>query len=387
MAIYHCSVHVLKRSAGRSSVQFSAYMSGSKEYDERTQTTYSHTTKEEVGLSDMIFAERVPEKIRDPESFWNSVEQSEKQNNSQVARTWEVALPNELDREHAEALTRSYAMSLVEKDGMPACQFAIHEKDGNLHAHLMAPLRDMDENGKWLSKRKMEYALDKEGNRIPKLDPETGEQKLDSNNRKQWERISTDRNNWNSREQLNNWRDRWEKQVNATLELTGSKERVSCQSYKDQGIDKIPQIHEGYVARQMGDRSDRVKINQEIRELNEEKAKLPDLHKALEQAQEKLNQLREEFSHVRNIASEHIRGIADRIGRRHSYPSDRCDQSRDGRPGTETLSPNPGNGSSERTARALQLATERESRETDRERLRIAREQEAERSRRNARSR
>ena len=46
---------------------------------------------------------------------------------------------------------------------------AVHDPDPpnhNPHAHLMMPMRAMDENGKWLPKCHREYVLDENGDRI-----------------------------------------------------------------------------------------------------------------------------------------------------------------------------------------------------------------------------
>ena len=320
MASYHCAVKVLSRSSGRSSVQFSAYMSGEKQYDERLGQTFSHTSKEEVCYNTMIFADRVPEQMREQEKFWNSVEAAEKANNSQVSRTWEIALPHELTMEQNKAWIEDFARSLVEKDGMPAIQLAIHEKEGNWHAHIMAPTRDMDEKGKWLAKEQKVYKLDEHGERIPKIDPKTGEQKVDSHNRKQWERETVERNNWNSKDLLQEWRERTAHYQNRGLEMAHSEVRVDHRSLKEQGIDREPTIHEGYVARQMADRglvSERVEYNKAVAEINAVRAEIERQKGMLEQIQTKWQEYTKawevKLDHVREQISERIRGIGDRI--------------------------------------------------------------------------
>lgn len=42
--------------------------------------------------------------------------------------------------------------------------------------------------------------LDENGNRIPVIDSETGKQKVDKQNRKQWKCKSVPTNDWNSKE-------------------------------------------------------------------------------------------------------------------------------------------------------------------------------------------
>lgn len=272
MASYHCSVRILSRSAGRSSVQFAAYITAEKMKDERLGQTFSHVSKEEVCYSEMLFSERVPEKLKSPEKFWNEVEAQEKNVNSQIARTWEIALPHELTIEQNQELAKEFAQSLLD-DGMPAVQFAVHQKEGNWHAHIMAPTRDY-KNGKWQPKEKKAYALDADGKKIPLLDKQ-GNQKYRERKGKGrellWLRQTVQANKWNERAMLEAWRERFADQQNAALQRNGYSIRVDHRSYKEQGIEKIPQIHEGYAARRMeheGRASERCQHNRDVSEMN-----------------------------------------------------------------------------------------------------------------------
>lgn len=303
MASYHCSVKMLSRSAGRSAVQFAAYISATKMSDERLGLTFSHTSKEEVYSSEMLLSDRCPDEWHNPEKFWNEVEAQEKQSNSQVARTWEIALPHELTIEQNKELAKEFAQSLI-NDGMPAVQFAIHEKKGNLHVHIMAPTRDF-KNGKWQSKEKKGYALDKDGNKIPVLD-ENGNQKFRERKGKGkemlWERKTIKANPWNDREFIKKWRERVAVQQNATLEKYGYTVRVDHRSYHDQGIEKIPQIHEGYAARKMeqeGQLSERCQYNRDVAKQNS----------ILEEINRQIKKLTEEMKRRGSELHERITGI------------------------------------------------------------------------------
>ena len=273
MASYHCSVKILSRSAGRSSVQFSAYISAEKMKDDRLGQTFSHVSKEEVCYSDMIFSDRVEEEKRDPEIFWNDVEAVEKQSTSQVARTWEVALPHELSIEQNQELAKEFAQSLI-KDGMPAVQYAVHQKEGNWHVHLMAPMRDY-QNGCWQAKERKAYALDKDGKKIPLLDKD-GMQKYRERKGKGkellWERKTVKSNPWNSRDFIKIWRERVAILQNRALEKYGHDVRVDYRSYEDRGLERLPTIHEGYNARKMeriGVVSERCEHNREVERKND----------------------------------------------------------------------------------------------------------------------
>lgn len=404
MASYHCSVKVLSRSAGRSSVQFSAYISGEKMKDERLGQSFNHTSKEEVCYTEFSFADRVPEQIRTPDKFWNAVEENEKSSNAQVCRTWEIALPKELviDAFEADSLTeeeraeydglsneqketfentwikehrmdknidwlQDYVKDLMEKDHMPAVQWAIHDKEGNPHAHIMAPTRDIEDNGKWAAKEKKQYKLDENGERIPILNPD-GTQKTDSRNRKQWVRETVQVNPWNSKELLKEWRERAATFQNKALEMAHVKERVDHRSYEEQGIERIPTIHEGYQARKMGELSERVQTNNVIRQLNHE---YEQQHKLLHDLQKQLNEFLRSFEHVREQIRERIERISRQAierGNGHAIERDGVHAERDYTAEIEA-----------RRARVRESRIDRASRDSERERQRIEASKDAER--------
>ncbi len=56
---------------------------------------------------------------------------------------------------------------------------------------------------------------------------------------------------WGSPELLNHWRERWAQMVNEEFEKRGIAERVDHRSYVDQGLDLIPQVHEGAAVQKM----------------------------------------------------------------------------------------------------------------------------------------
>lgn len=72
---------------------------------------------------------------------------------------------------------------------------------------------------------------------------------------------------WNSRDQLVVWRKAWADEMNKHLERAGHSVRVDHRSFKAQGIDRQPTIHEGVFAIRMerkGRKSDRREINRTI---------------------------------------------------------------------------------------------------------------------------
>ena len=286
MAIFHCSVKNISRSSGKSAIASAAYRAGEKLVDDETGLTHNYTGKKEVAFSEIILCEHAPEEYKNRESLWNAVEKIEKQSNARLAREWEVAIPNELDFEQSKKLVHDFAQSLA-NEGM-CVDVAIHWKDGNHHAHIMGTTRPIKENGQWGQKEKKDYAKDENGQRIPIIDPKTGEQKVDSRNRKQWKRVTVEANDWNKTEKVEEWRKRWANECNKYL---SQEKQVDHRSYERQGKEQIPTIHEGYVARQMeqrGEVAERCEINRDIKAANTKLAAVQQLLTTLKKERDHL---------------------------------------------------------------------------------------------------
>ena len=154
-------------------------------------------------------------------------------------------------------------------------EWGIHDKgDGNPYAHILLTLRGFKPNGEWASKSKTIYVLDENGEKIPVIDPETGEQKLRIRNgkgaEKLWQQKTISTSDWNDRSKVEEWRAAWARECNKRLD---QQHQIDHRSYDRQEVDKASTIHEGHVARKMereGLVSDRCEINREIRELNEQ---------------------------------------------------------------------------------------------------------------------
>ncbi|MBQ9609040.1 MAG: MobA/MobL family protein [Lachnospiraceae bacterium] len=294
MAIYHCSIKLIGRSGGRSAVASAAYRSGEKLLNEETGITHDFTKKGGVIMSEILLPTNAPERYLDRQTLWNEVQKVEKRADAQLAREVEVALPSELTRTQQIECVRSYINDNFTSKGMIA-DWALHDKgDGNPHAHIMLSVRAIDENEKWTSKQKSVFAnvrddkgrpiydpslpsynpKDKENTskyRIPVLD-ENGNQKTRERKGKGteylWERISIPANDWNEHSKAEEWRKSWAEHCNQYL---APDKQIDHRSYKRQGLDIEPTIHEGVTARQIekrGDISDRCEINKSIKVRN-----------------------------------------------------------------------------------------------------------------------
>lgn len=209
MAIYHFSAQIISRSSGRSSVAAAAYRSGEKLVNGRDEVTHDYRRKADVAHQEIVTPEHAPQWMTQRETLWNAIEQSEKRVNSQTAREIDVALPRELSLEQNKALLHGYVKEQFVNRGMVA-DVAIHDANtGNPHAHIMLTTRECDASG-----------------------------------------FTKKNRDWNKKQLLQEWRERWAGHLNAALADAGSSVRVDHRTLKAQGIDREPQIHLGKSAMQ-----------------------------------------------------------------------------------------------------------------------------------------
>ena len=225
------------------------------------------------------------------------MEEAEKTKVSRLAREIIVALPVELTLEQNVRLIEDYVQTQFVSDGMCA-DVCIHDTDGhNPHAHILLTIRPLKEDGKWQAKTEKEYLCIRDG-----IEQGFTASEFLSAKKNGWEKqylYSVDgvkkyllpsqadgykrlskhpkssklgRQNpitqkWNSPKQLTIWRKAWADEMNLHLERAGHSIRVDHRSFKAQGIDRQPTIHEGVFAIRMelkGRKSDRREINRTI---------------------------------------------------------------------------------------------------------------------------
>lgn len=229
-----------------------------------------------------LLPDGAPHAYADATQLFNAIEKYEQASNARTAKKIVVALPRELPLDESDEILTSFIKSKLCANGYCAT-YAIHnDKDGNNpHAHILVANRQINKKGEWSSKRKMEYALDEKGERIPLIDKKTGKQKVDKRNRKQWKRISAEQNPLDKKQFLEQLREAWAVECNKHL---SQEDRIDHRSNAARGIDDIPTIHEGYAARAIearGEVSERMEINREIRRKNDLIHRLIDLLKEI----------------------------------------------------------------------------------------------------------
>ena len=272
MAIYHCSIKIIKRSQGRSAVAAAAYRSGGNLTNEWDSMTHDYTRKGGVVHTEIWLPAYAPRAFQDRSTLWNSVEEIEKSRNAQLAREIEIALPVELNRKEQIRLVRDYAQNTFVSVGMCA-DIAVHDKgDGNPHAHILLTMRPFKEDGSWDAKCMKEYDLDKHGQRI----------RLKSGAFKSHRVDTTD---WNEQTKAEEWREAWAEHTNSALERYGFSERIDHRSYERQGVEQMPTVHLGVAATQMERRgipAEKGGVNREVaaqnKLLKEIKARLTRLY-------------------------------------------------------------------------------------------------------------
>ncbi|MBR3104140.1 MAG: MobA/MobL family protein [Lachnospiraceae bacterium] len=276
MALYHFHVDRVSRGAGQSAVAAAAYRAGEKLQDDYYGGFHDYTKKGGVIMSEILLPENAPERFSDRQTLWNELEKVEKHPKAQLAYSFDFALQNELSREENIRIAREFIMQNFVARGM-ICDVAFHDPGKgeddipNPHVHVLAPIRPLKEDGSWGSKQHREYVLDENGNRIKGPD---GEDLFNA----VWD---TD---WGRPETLQHWRAEWARTVNEAFERNGIPERVDHRSYIDQGLDLLPQVHEGPKVRAMearGLKTDKGEWNRFIKSINKALTKILNTFKSI----------------------------------------------------------------------------------------------------------
>lgn len=272
MAIYHCSVKPVKRSAGRSATAAAAYRSGDRIVDQRTGEIHDYTRRSGVESTELVFPEHVTNRL-DREKLWNTAETAETRKNSLVAREVEIALPDELTAEQRRELAGDFARRLAAQYRV-AADVCIHKpgKEGdqrNHHAHILLTTREMTEDGQLGAKTRI---LD---------DRKTGPAEI--------QKI----------------REMWAQVCNAALEQAGRTERIDHRSLREQGEERQATKHQGPTVTAMerdGIRTERGDINRAIQkrrqQLHEIEAELEMLKQAEAEDFERQRQAEETQKHT-----------------------------------------------------------------------------------------
>ena len=258
MAIYHFSVKTISRGAGRSAVACSAYRSGEKLIDERQGKEQDYTKKTGVEFTKIYAPIGTNAELLERGQLWNAVEKTERRKDANLAREFEIALPQELNKAEREKLVDELCNKIVERHNVivDAAIHAPHTDSGsderNYHAHIMFTGRHIDlETGDFAAKKNRDF------------------------------------NKENSSETVQKWREDFADMTNAHLMRAGHLfSSVDHRSYAAQGLDKEATAHEGSAVtklRRLGIDTEISLSNDAIKQRNAERHNLPKLIEGLEQ--------------------------------------------------------------------------------------------------------
>ncbi len=199
MAIYHLSAKVISRAAGQSVVASAAYRSGELLQDRRLDRSFDYERKSGVAHTEILAPDGAPAWVTNRQALWNEVETVERRKDAQLAREIEIALPVELDLSEQIELTRDFAKEAFVSQGM-VVDFAIHtDNPENPHAHLLLTTREITPQG-----------------------------------------FGAKRRDWNAKERLIEWRERWASLTNEHLRRAGLDVAIDHRSLEDQDIELVP---------------------------------------------------------------------------------------------------------------------------------------------------
>lgn len=240
MAIFHFTGAILSRSRGQSAVAKAAYNARAEIENEQTGQVHDYTRAQGLAFSGIFAPANAPDWAQDRGKLWSEVEAAEKRKDAQLARSFEIGLPHELTDEQRQQLITDFVRENFVRKGMIA-DVTIHlpHNDGddrNHHTHILLTTRQIGAEGFGQKARE-----------------------------------------WNSKEQLETWRENWARTANRYLERHGHEARIDHRSLEAQGIDREPTQHLGPQASQMeraGEPSERGDINRDIEARNRERERL-----------------------------------------------------------------------------------------------------------------
>lgn len=285
MACYHLTLKPVSRGKGAGVVGKAAYHSGERLSDLYYGEVHDYTNKAGIVYKEIFLPPHAPEHLKDRETLWNEVEQVEKNKRAQLANNFEIALMNEFTMEENIMLAKIFVQEQFVARGMIA-DVAIHDpprepgEEPNPHIHVMCPMRPLNEDGTWGIKQKKEIVLD-----------ENGQPVIGVNGKPKVRAYSV--TGWNSKETLQEYRKAWAERVNDFAQLKGLSIRVDHRTLKEQGIDRLPTVHEGPEVRAMEKKGIRTTIgdlNRMIRYVNARIAQVRELFDWIKERKQELEE-------------------------------------------------------------------------------------------------
>ncbi len=245
MAIYHFNVSAVKRSEGRSVVAAAAWQRGIDLPDDRLGRTHKFAKRGPGTRSNVLLPQGGDVSWLDPGVLWNAIEARETRRDAQLARRFQLSLPNDLSTQQNLDLCRSFVGRVLVDDGMVAdVTVRLTKEDGsaNPFAVILTTMRSLI----------VADGLPRFGNKV---------------------RL------WDDRRTLARWRQEWCDDLNAALKSAGHAARVDHRPMAVRAPSLEPQITVGVVAKRRHKRglySERVVENDAIRSRRRNKVEAVD---------------------------------------------------------------------------------------------------------------
>lgn len=218
MAIYHFHAGIISRGAGRSVVAAAAWQNGCRLRDERLGRFSDFEGQRATVYTALMLPTGAPAQWEDRERLWNAVEAAEIRKDAQLARQFDVAMPDELDLSTSIAVLRRFAGEVLCSAGLVADLTLIETGDAHsgkhLHGYVLTPTR-------------------------PLVDGTLGQK----------------RREWNTRKKLVEVRAAWATILNEKLAALGFNARVDHRSNDERGIQTEPVPHVGKVRKRIAARA------------------------------------------------------------------------------------------------------------------------------------
>ena len=224
--------------SSRSIVAAAAYRSGEKIYDNKEHKTFDYTNKHNVVTSGMLTPAHAGDWAKNREQFWNKVEAREKRKDALLAKEAVLVLPRNLTPDQQKQVVEAWSIdNLVHKRGL-VVDYAIHAPDAsdggiNYHAHVLYYPRPIGEDGEFAN-----YKLT--GYKTP--------------------------NTVDGTKALNAFRFSYQDHLNQASAQNDNNQIVfDLRSYRQKGIDRIPQKKKGQKVTHLEKRGYQTEIGKQVR--------------------------------------------------------------------------------------------------------------------------
>ena len=232
MANYHLEISTVSRRHGQSVTRLANYITGECLHDDYLDTTF-YTRRSDVLDCRIFQPSHAPDHFHDLQGLCTAIEQAEKRWDARTARQFKGSLPNELPLEELRRIVAEFIGCCFLDHDLCAIA-AIHEgrnqtdpTRNNPHAHIIVPTRTIEAAGFSCKK-------DRESDKL---------------------------------EYIHRWRERWAVVQNAAYERNGLDVRVSHESLRDQGINRLPIPHLSRIDWQKERRGERPPAGDRKREI------------------------------------------------------------------------------------------------------------------------